>query len=187
MHFVQALLAFGATFSFAVAIHVPDGTYIVNSYQNGTQVYNPTNSDASLIVITKEDSLAMQANNRRSSLSSRALAKRRVDCWGYQLDASGTDRSFQGLAEGWAANGHEFCSQPNGPAAVAIIVEAVQVYYCITLPNRCGNLDREDVYHARDQMDGTCHRYEASWFGWPGSYEIVGKARVGDQICTGSF
>ncbi|OAK95209.1 hypothetical protein IQ06DRAFT_352935 [Phaeosphaeriaceae sp. SRC1lsM3a] len=101
MRFVQALLAFGATFSFAVAIQFPDGSYIVNSYLNGTQIYNPTDSDASPIVITKEDSLAMQDNNRRSTLSSRAFAKRRVDYWGYQLDASGTDRSFQGLAEGW--------------------------------------------------------------------------------------
>lgn len=36
-------------------------------------------------------------------------------------------------------------------------------------------------------MDGICHRYEASWFGWPGSYEIVGRRGLGSKFVRAHF
>lgn len=36
----------------------------------------------------------------------------------------------------------------------------------------------------RERTDNLCVRYEASYFKWPGSVEIVGKGREGDNICV---
>ena len=84
-------------------------------------------------------------------------------------------------------NGNRLCAPSNGQKAIGVVVEQMFAYYCLNGPNKCGNLDRNDVYYAKAQMDDKCRRYEASWFGWPGSFEIVGKATIGDSICQGGM
>ncbi len=59
------------------------------------------------------------------------------------------------------------------------------VYYCINARDTYGNLDSLDFDHALIQMHATCRRYEASYFRWDGSAEIVGKASVNDRVCLG--
>ncbi|KAJ4418197.1 hypothetical protein N0V85_001529 [Neurospora sp. IMI 360204] len=62
--------------------------------------------------------------------------------------------------------------------------EGMMAYYCIDAPRSSGNLDVDDVNYALEQMDATCQRYEASYFKWDGSVEIVGKGRSGDNVCV---
>lgn len=57
-------------------------------------------------------------------------------------------------------------------------------YYCIAAHSRCGNVDKNYVSYALGQMDAHCAAYQASRFRWPNSFEIVGKARVGDDVCV---
>jgi hypothetical protein len=90
----------------------------------------------------------------------------------------------QGLKD-WAGNGHELQSYADSNAYIAIVSKGVMIYYCINRPNSKGNLDVKDVNYALEQMDGKCVRYDASWFAWDNTPEIVGKARAGDSVCQG--
>lgn len=123
-----------------------------------------------------------------SDLSTRsakfALSKRRTDCWNYQLDHAGVDSAYEGL-KGWAGNGRDLQSYPDANAYIAYISKGAMAYYCINRPNSKGNLDVRDVQYALEQMDAKCVRYDASWFAWDGTSEIVGKARASDLVCQG--
>ncbi|EUC40406.1 hypothetical protein COCMIDRAFT_108889 [Bipolaris oryzae ATCC 44560] len=191
MHLTSALVAFAASIITVSATTVPDGVYMITRYTNGTEVYTPSENGASPIVLTAEDVAVVRAANRRDMLSSstlNTLSKRRTDCWGYQLEEFGIDRAFEALAEGWAGNGQDVCSSTPGLRRyVASLRNQMMVYYCVNESGKCGNCNRDDVYYAMAQMDAKCRRYEASWFGWPGSFEIVGKARQGDNVCAGNM
>ncbi|EMD96309.1 hypothetical protein COCC4DRAFT_35999 [Bipolaris maydis ATCC 48331] len=188
MYLTSALMAFAASIITVSATTVPEGNYVVTRFSNGTQVYDSTENGVSPIVLTPEDVAALQAANRRDMLSSATLSKRRTDCWGYQLEEFAIDRLFESLTEGYAGNGETLCAdEPNTTKSVQILRNQMMVYYCINQPGQCGNLNREDVNYAKVQMDAKCRRYEASWFEWPGSYEIVGKARQGADVCKGGM
>lgn len=103
------------------------------------------------------------------------------DCWGYQLDSTGVDQSADALADWAGTGGQDVCGSFT---FVWFPRREMMVYYCIDAANRCGNIDTTDVRYALGQMDDHCPPYQASWFKWPGSFEIVGKARVGDNVCV---
>ncbi|USP79401.1 hypothetical protein yc1106_06675 [Curvularia clavata] len=191
MYLTSAVVAFATSIIAVSATTIPDGVYTVTRYSNGTQVFTSSENGVSPIVLTAEDSAAAQAANRRDMLSSstlNTLSKRRTDCWGYQLEEFGIDRAFEALAEQWAGNGQDVCSdEPGKRRYVASLRDQMMVYYCVNEVGKCGNCNRDDVYYAMAQMDSKCRRYEASWFGWPGSFEIVGKARQGDNVCAGGM
>lgn len=42
-----------------------------------------------------------------------------------------------------------------------------------------------DLNKALSKMDAKCVPYQASWYRWANSNEIVGKARTGDKVCCG--
>jgi hypothetical protein len=190
MQFQSVILALAASISLGAAVQIPDGTYMVEKFENGTQVYI-SSTDATLdpiVIHTESKRSTPDLLDRSAKFSPRALAKlakRTLSCWSYGLDVSGVDRAITAMAEQWAGNGHELSSPAGKTVFSAVITEQVQLYYCINEGGKSGNLDREDVYYAVGQMDASCGRYQAAWFGWPGSFEILGKSRAGDSVCEG--
>ncbi|PVI00647.1 hypothetical protein DM02DRAFT_614202 [Periconia macrospinosa] len=188
MHLHSTLLALAATTSLTVAVlmpHIPDhfGVFISHNYNNGTKVIESL-SDPGLVPIVTHDPTVHTRRAKFGRAAKSALhEKRRTDCWGHRLDSSGVDRSIKGLAEA-VGSGKEIRTGPDTTVLMGIIVEAVITYYCISRPNSVGNLDSNDAWHAHNQMNSNCGQYMSGWFGWPGSVEIVGRAREGTEICN---
>ncbi|KAG4432790.1 hypothetical protein IFR05_011726 [Cadophora sp. M221] len=153
------------------------------SQSDGTTItHSISNRDFPPIVTT-----SLENNKPRSSRN--VHAPRTVwpdgDCWAYTLDHAGVDQSANDLAN-WAGNGgHDLCAPSGSTFYYFYNNRATIVYYCIDAPGRCGNIDRNDVRYALGQMDAHCPPYQASWFKWPQSYEIIGKSRFGDDVCVG--
>ena len=127
-------LIFSTSLSLGTASTIPDGLYQITIYENGTQVFDPEDSSKKSLVVT-DPKPAVQLESHGPSTREPTLtrfAKRRIDCWGFQLDTSGFDRSFEWLAEVWAGNGNELCAPSNGQKAVDVVVE--QMYACSLLP-----------------------------------------------------
>ncbi|KAG4417587.1 hypothetical protein IFR04_009317 [Cadophora malorum] len=185
MHFrnIASVAILAASLVSAIIIpEVPfDGVWIAQELADGTTITTSiSNPDTALII-----SHYVATNKPRVSrnIHGRRFAWPDGDCWGYQLDHAGVDQAANGLAD-WATNGgHNLCSSDDGTYTYFVNRRNTIVYYCIDAPRRCGNLDTNDVRYALGQMDAHCPRYEASWFKWPGSVEIVGKAKIGDEIC----
>ncbi|KAM0355083.1 hypothetical protein ACHAPU_000940 [Fusarium lateritium] len=113
----------------------------------------------------------------------RSLDKRYTSCWGYELDHTGVDQAVFEL-KNWAGNGRDWSSDKK-PSYYGINYRGVYVYYCINGPHSSGNLDTVDINYALERMDSTCKRYEAGYFQWDGSVELVGKTRSGTAVCLG--
>ena len=97
-------LVFTTSFSLGTASTIPNGLYQITIYENGTQVFDPEDFRKKSFVVT-DSKPPVQLESHESSARKPALtrvAKRRIDCWGFQLDTSGVDRSFDWLAEVWA-------------------------------------------------------------------------------------
>ncbi|KAF2276655.1 uncharacterized protein EI97DRAFT_417556 [Westerdykella ornata] len=187
MHLLSTLLALAATTSLTVAVripHIPDnfGIFVGHSYDNGTTVIESLSNSGLVPIVTHDPTVHPRSAKFGRAAEPALHEKRRTDCWGHPLDVSGVDTSINSLAQ-WAGNGHELRTSPNTVGFVGIYVEAVVTYYCISRPNSVGNLDSNDVWYAHNQMNSKCGQYMSGWFGWPGSVEIVGRAREGTQIC----
>jgi hypothetical protein len=176
MHFPQALLALAAALAATVYADtaIPNGGYTVTNVDAGVQLWTSF-TDSTLEPIT------VTATEKRSA----KFAKRRTDCWGNGLDRTGVDNTLVSL-RGWANAGTTLTSG-NGPQSFGYVFNGVYSYYCITRARTSGNLDIGDVNHAIGEMDKKCAAYTASWYGWDGSSEIVGKAATNQQVCTGPF
>ncbi|KAH9212347.1 hypothetical protein DL95DRAFT_304397, partial [Leptodontidium sp. 2 PMI_412] len=112
-----------------------------------------------------------------------AIAKRFVDCWHSQLDISGTDQAVQTL-KNWAGGGRTLrsCDRTD---YFGFNYNGVYVYYCINAPHVEGNLNVDDINEALVAMDAICARYEASYYRWENSAELVGKCASGTADCLG--
>ncbi|KAH7360205.1 hypothetical protein BKA65DRAFT_473366 [Rhexocercosporidium sp. MPI-PUGE-AT-0058] len=143
-----------------------------------------TASLVSCIIVPEFPFEGIYSNKPRSSRNVRA--PRTVwpdgDCWQYTLDHAGVDEPARDLANWAGNNGNDLCSPGDANIYWFSNRRATIVYYCIDTHGRCGNIDTADVRYALGQMDAHCAPYEASWFKWPQSYEIIGKSRVGDDI-----
>lgn len=180
LHRTLLALVAALTASLTLATSLPDDFYKITNLEDGTSSWQSlTNTSAPAIIVVPE--------TKRSTpdLSSAKFGKRRTDCWGHMLNRGDTDSALQHLRE-WAGGGRDFSSGP-GPAVYGATRGDMIAYYCITLPWRTGNLHVDDVNHAIREMDAKCRPYEASWYGWDGSFEIVGKSRIVDRICIGPF
>jgi hypothetical protein len=106
---------------------------------------------------------------------------------GNPLDHTGVDIVLGNLRD-WANNpGGRTLSSGASPNFFAFYDEGMMAYYCINAPNTSGNLDLNDVNYALVQMDSHCAPYTASFFEWPGSYEIVGKCAQTTAVCLGGL
>jgi hypothetical protein len=155
----------------ASAFDLPNGMW------QGTTLANGTLSIKAVGASGNEALLVDPAVEKRTGVS-----KRDVGCFGYQLDASGVDSAVVGL-KNWAGNGQTLSSGDRN-TWYGYVSEGMLAYYCIDAPRSSGSVDIDDVNYALQQMDSKCRRYEASYFKWPGSVEIVGKGRAGDNICV---
>lgn len=113
----------------------------------------------------------------------RSIEKRATHCWGYELDHGGVDEAVVSL-KNWAGAGQDWKSERT-PSYYGYNARGVYVYYCINAPWSAGNIDVVDINYALGQMDSVCKRYEAGYFQWDGSVEIIGKARSGTSVCRG--
>lgn len=173
MQFSSTLALLASYFGLATAIHLPNGVWEGTTLANGTYSIKAAGAPDS-------ESFLVEPTTQKRSVA--PVAKRTVGCFGYQLDESGVDGAVVGL-KNWAGSGHTLTSSDEN-YFVAVTVEGMIAYYCIDAPRSSGSLDVDDVNYALAQMDATCRRYEASYFKWPGSVEIVGKGRSGDNICV---
>ena len=183
MHFQYSLLALATAIGFAPSVYaasVPDGSYIVTNLEDGSTLWTPVDNKTL-------EPIKVQPEVKRSTLNTRSakFVKRRTDCWGNALDHAGVDTAANAL-RGWANTGTTLTSG-DGPRSFGYVSNGAYVYYCITRARTSGNLDIGDVNYALGQMDAKCALYSASWFGWDGSSEIVGKASTSQQVCTGPF
>ncbi|KAK3371188.1 hypothetical protein B0T24DRAFT_706072 [Lasiosphaeria ovina] len=178
MQLPSALALLASALGFTTALNLPDGAWEGTTLANGRHLVKAAGAaDSEAFVYEPTGSTATQKRGGA------AVAKRTVGCFGYQLDTSGVDRSAEALRK-WAGSGGHTLTSGKGNNWYAVVVEETIVYYCIDAPNSSGNLDVNDVNYALGQMDATCRPYEASYFNWPGSVEIVGKGRKGDNICV---
>ncbi|OAK93576.1 hypothetical protein IQ06DRAFT_299069 [Phaeosphaeriaceae sp. SRC1lsM3a] len=184
MRFHASLLTLATALSLTgtiyAATNIPDGQYTVTNLEDGVQLWTSL-TDSAL------EPIKQTATEKRSTLTTRSakFAKRRTDCWGNGLDRAGVDNTLVSL-RGWANSGTTLTSG-NGPQSFGYVFNGVYAYYCITRAHTSGNLDINDVNYAIGQMDAKCAAYTASWYGWDGSSEIVGKAATNQQVCTGPF
>ncbi|KFY12100.1 hypothetical protein V492_04095 [Pseudogymnoascus sp. VKM F-4246] len=148
-------------------INHPDGSTTITSLDSG-EIY-----DFSL-------SAAPTQQTRRSDY---AISRRGTSCWGDDLDHQGVDRGVDALKL-WAGNGRDLFSG-SVPNYVGANVNGVYVYYCINQANSQGNLNTEDINVALQNMDQYCTPYEAGYYQWSGSVELVGKCRSGTAVCLG--
>ncbi|OIW26662.1 hypothetical protein CONLIGDRAFT_707072 [Coniochaeta ligniaria NRRL 30616] len=167
-----ALLA--SALGLVTAIHLPEGTWLGTRLANGTLSFRAPGAPDSESFLVEQPTVVQKRTT---------VAKRDVGCFGYQLDTSGVDQAVQGLKD-WATSGGHTLTSGDHNTMVVINIEGMIAYYCIDAPWSSGNLDINDVNYALVQMDATCRRYEASYFKWPGSVEIVGKGRAGDNVCV---
>ncbi|KAM0550233.1 hypothetical protein ACHAPJ_009082 [Fusarium lateritium] len=156
---------------------LPDGPYKGSNNEDGTTTVTNIETGETFSLKHEDDS---SANEKRSDVS---LDKRDSYCWGYQLDHTGTDEAVVQL-KNWAGTGHDW-SSGNKPDYFGYNVRGVYVYYCINAKHSSGNIDVADINYALGQMDARCARYEAGYFQWPGSPELVGKCRSGTKVCLG--
>jgi hypothetical protein len=154
---------------------LPDGPYKGVNNADGSATL--TNIETGETFNISKDSAAKEKR------SSALLEKRLTSCWGYQLDHGGVDQAVVQL-KNWAGTGHDW-SSGNTPSYFGYNARGVYVYYCINAKHSSGNIDVADIDYALGQMDSGCPRYEAGYFQWPGSPELVGKCRSGTAVCLG--
>ncbi|KAL2060003.1 hypothetical protein VTL71DRAFT_9825 [Oculimacula yallundae] len=148
IHILPLLLTFlPLSLAILVPSNLPDGHWISSLQDDGT-VLTTSLSDPSLppiITSNSPTSLSLPQRLSRSAKTASHLTKRRVDCWGTNLDHAGVDRAADALTN-WAAGGTELCS----PTASGrnnwhgYTYRGVLVYYCIDQPTGCGNLNNAD-------------------------------------------
>ncbi|PVH85274.1 hypothetical protein DL98DRAFT_608025 [Cadophora sp. DSE1049] len=196
MRFQTSIKCVTLMISLASCIQVPElpaGAWSIEERSDGSLISRSVDDPTLTPIITRApidpesdseaDSTAVDAP---TSLNPR-FAWANGDCWSYKLNAEGTDRAVTQMKEWYSVGRPNLCSNDsNGGVRVYSLggPYKAMVYYCIVARNACGNLDLNDVNYALRQMDAHCPRYQASWFRWPGSNEIVGKANVGDHICV---
>jgi hypothetical protein len=157
--------------------NLPDGPYKgVNHDDGSTTVTNLKTGESYEFGFSNESA----ANEKRSVVS---IEKRETSCWGYQLDHGGVDAGVVQL-KNWAGTGRDL---PSGdtPNHFGYVARGVYVYYCVNARHSSGNVDVADIDFALGQMDGQCQRYEAGYYRWDGSAELVGKVRAGTTVCVG--
>lgn len=188
MHFLTALLLTLAPSAAVLAAPatndqpqpravLPDGLYMTEVLANGTLVHTSITNPRAVPIITVPSTLPAR--------SDAALTRRRTGCWGRNLDNLAIDR----LVRKWQAYLKTIASATittkNSQHYIQYTDSAMTVYYCVNRKNSVGSLSLEDFNYALRRMDDQCRPYEASYFQWDGSVEIVGKASLNDRVCIG--
>lgn len=187
MHFLTTLLALAPAALAAPAVSqpqtgasVPDGFYLTEVHPDGTLVRTPLDDATNLTGVS-----ISQRTTSENPAAPANLGKRFIDCWGWYLDPAGTDRAVAEWKNRLRTENYDLRSPADRPWYTEVVNSGVSVYYCINARNTFGSLSLEDFNHALVQMDANCNRYQASYFRWDNSVEIVGKASVNDPVCLG--
>ncbi|PHH75858.1 hypothetical protein CDD82_4232 [Ophiocordyceps australis] len=170
-----ALVGASAASQWAGMERVPDGPYSGTIHPDGSTTMTSLESGTKYKLDLVQDT---------GDHAKRALEKRETSCWGYQLDHGGVDEGVAAL-KNWAGSNGQTLSSGATTSYIGYNRKGVYVYYCINVTHSQGNLDTKDIDYALRNMDSTCKPYEASYFWWPGSPELVGKCRSGTPICLG--
>ncbi|KAK3338675.1 hypothetical protein B0T25DRAFT_523690 [Lasiosphaeria hispida] len=181
MHFLATLLL---TLTPATMALKDNTFYITTRYTNGTVVTEELLNPSERIIV-QEDGIHTIGQNVNTAPGPARLSKRFTDCWGSQLDESGVDSAVRQWKGYLAGQNMDLTSSSSSTRHVFYAAEGMKVYYCINAKSSSGNLDLKDFNYALEQMDAKCRRYEASYFRWDGSVEIVGKSNEGTEVCRG--
>ena len=157
-----------------------NGFYLSTVNADGTVAHTPLSNPSELASVQGASAFSRRAPKEPAG----RLDKRFVSCWGRQLDNAGTDKAVSQWKSYLSTTILELRSTDR-TYYVQFVNDGVTVYYCINARNSVGSLSLEDFNYALVQMDATCRRYEASYYQWDGSPEIVGKASVNDRVCLG--
>ncbi|KFY00193.1 hypothetical protein O988_03451 [Pseudogymnoascus sp. VKM F-3808] len=158
--------------------NLPDGAYSGVNHPDGSTTMTSLESGESFTFSLTD------AAPKETKRSDYAISKRDTDCWGYELDHGGVDDGF-GLLKNWAGTFGRGLSSGDGTNYYGFNSRGVYVYYCINAAHSQGNLDITDINYAALNMDSTCGAYQAGYYLWNGSAELVGKARSGTAVCLG--
>ena len=173
-----ALVGASAANQWAGMENLPDGAYSGVNHPDGSTTMTSLDSGA-----TYTFGLVKSATEQ-TRRSDYAVAKRDTSCWGYQLDHDGVDDGVRAL-KNWAGTGGVDLVSGNARNYYGFNYKGVYVYYCINNVHSQGNLDINDIDFALRNMDSICARYEAGYYLWPGSPELVGKCGSGTAVCLG--
>ncbi|KFY14747.1 hypothetical protein V491_05922 [Pseudogymnoascus sp. VKM F-3775] len=148
--------------------NLPDGAYSGVTHPDGSTTMTALESGE-----TYTFNLVRSAA-KPSGRSEYAVAKRDISCWGYQLYHGGVDDGVRAL-KNWAGTSGVELTSGDSRNYYGFNNKGVYVYYYINELHKKGNLDINDIDYALRSMDSKCQAYEASYYRWPGSREIVGK------------
>ncbi|OBT45363.1 hypothetical protein VE00_04053 [Pseudogymnoascus sp. WSF 3629] len=174
-----ALASASAANQWAGMENLPDGAYSGTNHPDGSTTMTSLDSGE-----TYTFSLTESGATEQTKRSDHAISKRLTSCWGYELDHGGVDDGVRELMN-WAGTGGKDLVSGNSRSYYGFNRKGVYVYYCINALHTQGNLDITDIKYANYMMDSGCGSYQASYFLWPGSAELVGKCRSGTAICLG--
>lgn len=153
-----------------------------SEFTNGIYTFTSINGTVKKTKIGDLNRQSTVAERTTGRASNGRLDKRQTSCWGNNLNHYDVDFLVDMLKE-WSVGGGEVHSGDKGTSGWISKWNDVILYYCVVTANTYGNLDLVDVNYAPLQMDSACPPYTASWFRWPGSSEIVGKATNDQEIC----
>ncbi|ELR08199.1 hypothetical protein VC83_08040 [Pseudogymnoascus destructans] len=173
-----ALASASAASHWAGMENLPDGAYSGTNHRDGSTTMTSLDSGS-----TYTFNLVKPATEQ-AKRSDNALSKRLTSCWGYELDHGGTDDGVRELKD-WAGTAGVDLASGNTRNYYGFNRKGVYVYYCINGLHTQGNLDIKDIEYAMWAMDKGCGMYQAGYFLWPGSPEIVGRCRSSTAICLG--
>lgn len=137
LFFTPILLAFGSLSSaILVPLSLPDGMWTSGLKDDGTVITTSLSDPTLPPVIT-------------TNTNSAKIAKRRVDCWGTNLDHTGVNKAADVLTN-WVGGGHDLCSSsPSGQNNwLGYKYNGALAYFCIDQLTGCGNLNNADVRYA---------------------------------------
>ncbi|KFY75785.1 hypothetical protein V499_04257 [Pseudogymnoascus sp. VKM F-103] len=175
-----ALAGASAATQWAGMENLPDGAYSGTNHPDGPTTM--TSLDSGETYTFHLTSTSATSPTRRSPRH--GISKRDTSCWGYELDHGGVDEGVSELKR-WAGAGGQDLVSGDSRSYYGFNRKGVYVYYCINALHTQGNLDTGDIDYANRMMDAGCGMYQAGFFLWPGSPELVGKCRSGTAICLG--
>ncbi|OBT73898.1 hypothetical protein VF21_08265 [Pseudogymnoascus sp. 05NY08] len=174
-----ALAGASAANQWAGMENLPDGAYSgINHPDGSTTMTSLSTGEAYTFALTSTPSTPQTRRTSRDGIS-----KRDTSCWGYELDHGGVDQGVAAL-KNWAGSGHDLVSD-DARSYYGFNNKGVYYYYCINAYHTQGNLDMGDIDYANRMMDANCGGYQAGFFRWPGTPELVGKCRSGTAVCLG--
>jgi hypothetical protein len=170
---------------------LPDGSYVQTIYPNGTRV-----TEASSVKARDIGSIS-ELDKKSTLIPSAKFGKRQFSCGlfpgagdcdtncdgngGLDLDHPGIDGDYVAMK---AACPYTIDTKDHNTAQMWI-TNGVMTYLCTDGHYSANTFTADMVQTALERMDAKCNLYESSWYIFPNSNAIIGKANAGYPVCQG--